>query len=313
MNLFTDLALIIPLRVDTDDRLWNLSVVLRFLETRFQGVEVILVEQDARSKLAHLLSSHPGVTHLFLEDGGPFCKSRCVNLGAQHTQRRFISIYDADILIEPEAISRALRAIDRGGFQMVLPFNRIFVDVNGDRRKQLGDSLQLGTLGRIKRLQPAPYMAGVSFRFLEGGICVAARETFLAEGGLNLKMKSYGWEDTEMLKRFQKLGYPILHLPQYSLVHMDHARGVDSRPNEHYAINKAEFIKVRDMSRSELATYVATDLSISARGDAARLHSLRQVQHRRTAFLKARAFIILCWIHLQALGPTGVFAKLIKR
>lgn len=309
------LAFIIPLRIDTADRLWNLSTILRFIAGRLPGAEVLLIEQDATSRLDDLLAQHPEVRHLLIAESGPFRKTDCVNHGALNTTRRFVCMYDTDVMLDPAAILIGLHALTAGGWRLVLPYNRICLDLSGPMRTRLGQSLDLAGFDRVRRMPNADGQPNVAARFVDGGIFIADRETFLAEGGLNKKMVSYGWEDTELHKRFLKLGYPILHLQDFNLIHLDHSRGPDSVPNQHYDVNRQEFEKVDRMSRSELARYVETDLSLTARGQPQRLAALRAAQrrHNRLGLLKLQALWALLSIHVRAYGLKALAGRLAKR
>jgi GT2 family glycosyltransferase len=311
----TNLTFIIPVRIDTADRLWNLSTILRFIEQRLGGAEIVVVEQDAQSQLAQVLARHPGVRHVFRADSGWFRKAECVNAGALAATRRYVCCYDTDILLAPQAMQDALKAMAHEGWKLVLPFNRIFLDVRGALRQRLGETLDLGPLGQLRSMKTAGTVPDASVRFVEGGIFIAERETFLAEGGLNRHMVSYGWEDTELHKRFTKLGYPILHLPGFNLVHLDHSRGPDSRPNEHYGANKREFLKIKAMPADELKRYVEDELSITERGKPAAIAALRAVQRRANRFnaMTARAFLALLTIQVQAHGAGAILRRLVGR
>ncbi|MEI7970431.1 MAG: hypothetical protein WCJ69_15715 [Betaproteobacteria bacterium] len=76
----SDLTVVIPVRIDSDDRLANLEAVLRFLTGMGRGLHVVLTESAAAPRLA-ALSARFGVHHVFEESAGPFHRTRLLNQG----------------------------------------------------------------------------------------------------------------------------------------------------------------------------------------------------------------------------------------
>lgn len=307
---FSHVSFVIPVRVDTADRYWNLKVVVGFLTKNFPAADILIVEQDSESNIGELLGLYPNVRHLLLLDGGTFKKVEGINFGALHADRRYVCIYDADVLVSPTAIVLAVRAMERKGWKIVVPHNYIYLDVRGALREHLGVSGNLDGYQCIRSLTAASQVPEASARFIDGGIFLVHREVFLAEGGSNRKMVSYGWEDTELLKRLSILGYPVLCMPAYNLIHLDHARGADSCPNEHYERNGREYRRVAAMSRQELMQYVQSELSLTCRGDAAALAEIRAAARasRPKYWIRAKAKFNLFRVHVQAHGLMNLFA-----
>ena len=154
--------------------------------------------------------------------------------------------------------------ITSGKWPIVIPFNLIFVELSGARRKRLINDLDLTGLSRIACLADVPADPEISSRVLSGAIMLCDKDLAVREGGYNRKMISYGWEDIEFFKRFAKLGYYSYTLRAFNLIHLDHRRGPDSRVNEMYEINRLEFERVLKMPIAELQRYVDKDLRIGA-------------------------------------------------
>lgn len=310
---FKNLAFVIPVRIDTEDRLFNLEVVLRFLTKFMPAAEVIIVEQDISSKLLELLVDYPAIGHLFCKTDARFRKADAVNMGVKATNRTYVCMYDADVLIHPDALIASLKAMSRWKWRIVVPFNRIFIDVNGSYRTKVASTLDFSEICRISKLCEVPTNHEISARFLNGGLFITHRETFLAVGGMNKKMISYGWEDTEIFKRFTKLGYHVLHIAEFNLIHLDHSRGQDSQPNEFFDANKNEYLKVCAMSKAELRKYAESELSISEIGREGKLSNLISSQRITNVcgLLRLRAFYNLLKINILGIGPVNfILAKL---
>lgn len=274
-----------------------------------------MVEQDTVSHIDELLSRFPSVRHHFLLNSGNFRKVEAVNVGALMTDRRYVCIYDADVLVSPKAIDIAVHAMENSGWKIVLPYNRVCLDVRGPLRERLGRAGVVTGYDRLRALSAANHIPDASARFVNGGIVMVHREVFLAEGGLNRKMISYGWEDTELVKRLSSLGYPFLSVAGYNLIHLDHDRGVDSRPNDYYDVNMQEFRRIAAMSRAELIRYVESDLSLTCRGDTSSLARIRATaqSERPVYWMRLKAGFNLLRIHTQALGLVNFFAAGVVR
>lgn len=258
-----DLTFIIPIRVDTEDRIDNCLTVLRFLNLHFPKSEVLLMEQDAETHTERVQQAFPSVLRHFELNQGRFSKSRAVNRGIMLSTRAIICMCDTDILLHPDAIRTAATICRTQAGRVVIPHNRIFMDVSGAMKAEIASSLDMEKYGKVRRFSDTPVRADVASRDCNGGIFVASKEVLMIAGGLNKKMISYGWEDTEFIRRLDRLGYYTIMLPQFNLVHLDHRRGSDSQVNEMFDINRAEFEKINAMKRHQLQLYVETDLDFA--------------------------------------------------
>lgn len=313
--MYGDLTFVVPVRIDGPDRLWNLRATLAFLCRRFSGAEIIVVEQALASRLGEVCADFPSLHHLHLRDDGRFSRAATVNAGALASSRRYLCMYDADILLAPQALDVALDCLARRGWHFVVPYNRICLDVSGGLRETLAGSDDFMGLDRIRRVSAVHGRPDVSARFVEGGVLVANREVFLAEGGANSRMRSYGWEDTEMIARFGRLGFPVLFLWRFSLIHLNHGRGEDSVPNRISEDNHREYLRVRGMSKRSLRLYVQSDLSLTMAHQPEALAAMR-ARHSSSSGLGLRALVAmtsLLRVHLQAHGVRAVLRRLIMK
>ena len=273
-----DLTFIIPIRVDTDDRIENCLTILRFLQQNFPESEILLMEQDAEMRTDCILNAFPAVKRYFAPNPGRFEKTTTVNMGIALATRPIICMYDTDILLHPSAVRQAATMLRSRKNRVVIPYNRIVIDVSGQLKSEISGSLDMEKFGTVRRFANTPTRSDLSVRENNGGIFIANKEVLMLEGGLNKKMISYGWEDAEFSKRFDKLGYYTFMLPAFNLVHLDHRRGPDSRINEMFDINQSEFRKVSAMTRRELQAYVETDLDIALPDGGKRRRALRRRQ-----------------------------------
>ncbi|NJO67979.1 MAG: hypothetical protein HC830_00695, partial [Bacteroidetes bacterium] len=111
---------------------------------------------------------------------------------------------------------------------MILPHNTIFVNVAGETKSQLSESLDINIVPQISSLNTRLSNPDLRAYPIPSGVVIFERKMFLLAGGYNKKMTSYGWEDIEILKRMAKLGYYPYILGTYNIIHLDHERGPDS-------------------------------------------------------------------------------------
>ena len=98
-----DVTVIVPVRIDSPDRLRNLGLVLEWLRRSFAGVETLVVEHDAQPR-AEAVTAEFGAEYVFIEADGCFHKSRVFNIGIALAGRRFVLLQDCDVLLAAGAV-----------------------------------------------------------------------------------------------------------------------------------------------------------------------------------------------------------------
>lgn len=255
-------SFIIPVRIDTVERFENIECSVKYIKKYFSESEIIIVENSSRSFIQELLKQYPDIRYIFSKNEKEFSKSKALNAGALIAQREFLVIYDLDVLIHPDSLIKSAEILSRGIKKIILPHNTIFVNVMGETRKKIVNTLDISQLPVINSLNKKPGNTELKAYPIPSGVVIFDKEVFLKHGGYNKNMISYGWEDIEILKRMSKLGYYPYILGNYNIIHLDHQRGPDSKANEYYEKNRAEFLKVVGMSYQEITTYVNENLSL---------------------------------------------------
>ena len=98
---------IIPFRF-SPDRIISLRRVIDWL-SGFQGIDVLIVEQDTHSKISHL---NMRARHLFIESSLPFNKSWAFNVALKRCTSPIVVCADADFIMDPNDLIQSLNAID---------------------------------------------------------------------------------------------------------------------------------------------------------------------------------------------------------
>lgn len=258
-----DTAFIVPVRIDSPDRLRNLDLVLTWLDRHFEGHGTLVLEHG-RAAEAESTVRERGAEHVFLRSDGCFHKSHVFNLGLAIADRPYVLLYDCDVLVPPRAIESAIEMLRRDEADYVYPYNGVMLEVRCDDDAPgaiLDGAFLTSTIvarGEVAEALPggATCLNGTETEPSTGGALACKRRTLLLQGGFNPNIVSYGCEDTELETRVRKLGARIARLPGFNCFHIRHRRGPDSRYNHLHAANLAEWKKVEAMSGEEVSAYV---------------------------------------------------------
>ena len=254
-------SFILPVRIDNADRLENLKTCLAYLQKYYPESEIIVVEDDEESKCDKLAGGF-NIQYYFIKNPSNFSKSVPVNEGLMKSTRKNVAIWDVDCMVLPEQMKKADRLLSKRKNRVILPHNSIFVNIKNDLKKEIVEDQNIEIVPRFKHMYQKNTNPNVDIYPIPSGVVAFNREVLLRMGGYNKKMKSYGWEDIEILKRAQNLGIYYFSFRKGNIIHLNHQRGSDSQVNEHYEKNKAEFHKTKTMKKRMLVHYINTELSL---------------------------------------------------
>jgi len=140
------------------DRLYNLRRVLEWLQP-FQGLEIILVEQDKHSKISEL---NLRVKHIFLKSEMPFNKAWAFNVATRYCTTPIIIFGDSDLVMHPQGFINALQQLDN--FDCVNPYNSVVDLTPQEAQLDLNTILQINRIGRGEAeddIQKVPICGGI--------------------------------------------------------------------------------------------------------------------------------------------------------
>jgi len=175
------------------DRLHNLKRVLEWL-TPFQGLNVVIVEQDKKSKISEL---NLRAKHIFLKTDLPFNKAWAFNVALRYCDTPIIIYGDSDLIMHPQAFLQAVQTLDF--YDCVNPYNSVIDLTPQEGMMDLNSILQINRIGRGEAaddIQKVPMM---------GGIFMMKKEAFYKIGGHNEDFIGWGAEDNYldvMVKNF---------------------------------------------------------------------------------------------------------------
>jgi len=216
--LFSDISYIICYREASDERIRALHYTLRRIRTYFPDIEILIVEQDSKSKL--IFDKSLNIEHLFLYNSGLFNRSWAFNYAAKNTTKEIFVFGDADIFLEKEGYIKCFNAID--DFEAITP-NKIEI-TNISIEEGASDQMQ--------------FLNERKLHSFAGGMLLITRNAFEKIGGWDERFEGWGGEDDAMSHLiYNRLRSKTFNLPNY---HIDHPHEFITGNNQpQYESNKA--------------------------------------------------------------------------
>lgn len=243
-----DLSFIIPVRIDSRERLRNLQIVIEDLSLLHCKITVWEADESSRINL----SCYSLVEHIFSIDSNPiFHRTKYLNYMLEHTQTSIVGVWDTDVIIPHDQIKEAVRKVKSRECIFCTPFNGNMVDLNAEESK-------LYTQHNKKGIPTSVYTKVNPYkRPVWGGAFVVNRKTYIACGGENEHFYGWGPEDQERVRRLEILGYPPLRT-HGKLYHLWHPRGINSTYGkaQRAETNRRELIKICNMDREHIIRYL---------------------------------------------------------
>lgn len=246
----SDVSFLIPVRIDSLERLLNIQLVVRFIKEYFDTT-VLMLEADVFEKVEIAEVDKK----IFVRDSDPlFFHTRYRNQLVLCSKTPYVAIWDTDILMVPEQIKDAIELLRADKADMVLPYDGRVFNVPTVLRKlyQTTENLKVLT-GNIKKF---PLAYG---KFSVGGAFIVNRKKYIKAGMENENFYGWGPEDFERVKRWEILGYKVNRI-QGGLFHLPHPRGYSNNYREHHnrKVLQKELIRICKQDRQSLRTEVAT-------------------------------------------------------
>lgn len=245
----SDVTFMIPLKIDSPDRINNLNIVTTYLRHNF-NTKIIIAEQDGTPKVPDILCKTLYDTYIHYKCAEThFHKTRLVNAMAKHAQTPIVAMYDSDILFTPNQYLTAVNKLRADEVDFIYPFNGKVINIKRNFIPKVLETLSFNFVG--SRVTNNKALA-------TGGSVFYNRNRFIGGGMMNENFISYGPEDGEQDARFRKLGYRT-HRVSLPLYHLDHIRTINSMEDHvHSRQNWAEIAKIRRLNAHELRQYIST-------------------------------------------------------
>jgi hypothetical protein len=223
---------IIPLRIESEDRMRNIITLLCFLFGNFD-TNVIVKEVDTESvfeksvlpQVKEFVDRDINLTHIFEKsDDSVFYRMHILNEMLAMAKTDVVVNYDCDVLMPVETYVNAYDAILNKTFDVIYPYG------NGNFQKQVhvNDEIVSDFLNNdfdFSILENNSQISSSDF----GWVQFFNRSVYLEGGMENENFRGSSPEDKERFFRFTTLGYNVGRIDNW-IYHLEHSRGPNSWP-----------------------------------------------------------------------------------
>ena len=248
---------IIPIRIESSDRLRNVITILAFLLENF-NTNIIVKEVDSESVfqrdalpiLKNILDVHINVHHIFEQSNdSSFHRQRVLNEMIVESNTDIVVNYDCDVLLPIDSYYKAYSLILDNTHDVIYPY------AQGEYQYQVkatdeivSEFLQIYDFDIFKN-----HLNQYTSDF--GWVQFFNRQVYIDGGMENENFVAYSPEDKERFYRFTTLGYNVGRIDNY-VYHLEHARGHNSWINNpHMNNNNNLWDKIQKMNQNELKQY----------------------------------------------------------
>ncbi len=243
-----DFTFVIPLRIESNDRINVLRITLNYIRKYF-STNIAICEEGDKSVLPNAINLE-GMDYKFIPTATPFFhKTRLLNNMMKDAKTPYIISNDSDCIFHPHQYAAAAHHLRNNTADFVYPFNLPTHNVSRKLQQRFSSALTLHTIEK-ECLSPNTGIA-------PGGCLFINKHRFQECGYENENFLSWGPEDQERRERVVKLGYRLRSI-QGKLFHLDHERTFNSNAsNEYFSRNEAEFSKIKSMDPNSLREYIS--------------------------------------------------------
>jgi len=240
---------IIPVRIESEDRLRNLKTSLSFLKNNFKNSKIILKEADITSKVKDNINLD-NINYIFEYDNNSFFhRTKILNEMTMTADTEIVINYDLDVLIELDAFYESCDMIINQNYDLIYPYGSGMYcrHINYDNFKDILTREKFNPLEINSHNGPSE----------KGHVKFHKTSSYRKAGMENEEFISWGDEDNEIHCRFEKLGYKIGRLNRY-VFHIEHSRTENSNENNPFFKNNNRIFNfVKNLSKDQMIEYCA--------------------------------------------------------
>ena len=253
---------IIPVRIESEDRMRNVLTSIVFLLENFDTNIIIkevdtnsVFEEDILPQLKEFYDDLSSLKHVFENSEDPvFYRMHILNEMLAMTTTKVVVNCDCDILLPVESYLESYRMIMDGEADVVYPYG------NGNWQKQVfaDDELVSEFLNSdcdFSILENKSNIWSSDF----GWVQFFNRDVYYEGGMENENFRGSSPEDKERYFRFTTLGYRVVRIDNF-IYHLEHSRGRNSWPasvqgNPYMSENFQLWESLQKMNKDELKSY----------------------------------------------------------
>lgn len=253
----SEATFIIPIRIESSDRLRNVITTTAFLLENFD-TNIIVKEVDSESIfkeqalpiLNDILDVDINVNHIFDKSNEPlFHRQKVLNEMIMEANTRIVVNYDCDVLLPLDSYYEAYQSIINHTYDVIYPYGQGMyqkqVHATDEIVSQFLETSDFNYLDNHSKLHTSDF----------GWVQFFNRQVYIDGGMENENFKAYAPEDKERFYRFTTLNYNVGRINDY-VYHLEHSRGENSWFNNPYMVsNMEEWEKIQTMNKEQLIDY----------------------------------------------------------
>ena len=253
----SEATFIVPIRIESTDRLRNVITTTAFLLENFDTNIIIkevdsesIFQKDAIPILKDILDVDININHIFEKSDEPlFHRQKVLNEMIIESTTEIVVNYDCDVLLPLNSYHEAYQSILHHTHDVIYPYGQgMYQQQVKASDKIVSHFLQTGD---FEFLQKHSNLHTSDF----GWVQFFNRQVYIDGGMENENFKAYSPEDKERFYRFTTLGYNVDRINDY-VYHLEHSRGENSWFNNPYMIyNMQEWEKIQTMNKRQLIEY----------------------------------------------------------
>jgi hypothetical protein len=260
MKDLTQATFIIPIRIESSDRLRNVITTTAFLLENFD-TNIIIKEVDSESVfqnealpiLKEILDVDVNVNHIFEKSDAPlFHRQKVLNEMIMEADTEIVVNYDCDVLLPIDSYHKAYLSILHHTHDVIYPYGQGMYQKQVNATDEVVSSFledsDFSILDKNSKTHTSDFGWAQFFR----------RSVYIEGGMENENFKAYAPEDKERFYRFTTLGYNVGRIND-NVYHLEHSRGENSWfNNPHMSSNMQEWEKIQSMNKKTLVEYYST-------------------------------------------------------
>ena len=256
---------IIPLRIESEDRMRNIITLLCFLFGNFDTNVIVkevdktpVFEENVLPQVREFIGKPLNLTHVFEESDDPvFYRMHILNEMLAMSKTEVVINYDCDVLLPIDSYVSAYQSILNGESDVVYPFGtgNYQKQVNADDElvsEFLNNDFDFSILDKKSNIWTSDF----------GWIQFFNRQVYFDGGMENENFRGSSPEDKERYFRFTTLGYKVNRIENF-IYHLEHSRGRNSWPtsvqgNPYMRENFEVWESIQKMDKQQLINYYST-------------------------------------------------------
>ena len=253
---------IIPLRIESADRMRNIITLLCFLLGNFDTNVIVkevdsepVFEKNVLPQIKEFIGNDINLVHIFEKSDDPvFYRMHILNEMLAMSKTDVVINYDCDVLMPVETYVNAYESILNGTCDVVYPYG------NGNFQKQvhvtdeivsdfLNNDFNLSILDKSSQVSTSDF----------GWVQFFNRSVYIEGGMENENFRGSSPEDKERFFRFTTLEYKVGRIDNW-IYHLEHSRGANSWPesirgNPYMAQNFEVWNHLQTLNKQKLKEY----------------------------------------------------------